>query len=170
MKTYLLIAFACCLVCFPPLAAADDHSVDFDPKADFSKFKTFTIPKGKINAKDPELNTDLVEQRIEEAIRQQLLAKGLTEAKPADLQVHFRLGAANKTQITAYPAGWYGMGTRRVVSHYKEGTLVIDLTDRLAKAMVWHGIYRDDESKASKIRDKLPDHVKKLFEKYPPKP
>jgi len=127
-------------------------------------------PKGRISAKDPELKTDLVEQRIADAIRQQLLAKGLTEAKPADLVVHFHLGAANKNQVTSYPAGWYGMGTRRVVTHYKEGTLIIDLNDRLAKAMVWHGIYRDDESKASKIRDKLPDHVKKLFEKYPPKP
>jgi hypothetical protein len=35
--------------------------------------------------------------------------------------------------------------------------------------LVWRGIYRDDEQNASKLSDRLPGDIKKLFEEYPPK-
>ena len=46
---------------------------------------------------------------------------------------------------------------------------MIDLRDGGSRSLVWRGVYRDDESTAAKISEKLPEDVKKLFSEYPPK-
>jgi hypothetical protein len=148
---------------------ADEKDTDFDPSTDFLKFKTFTIRQGQIQAKAPELNSTLVQKKIEEAIRTQLMAKGLTQAeRRADLVVNFRLGSATKREVEAFPAGRWGRVGRRHVQ-FTEGTLVINLMDTEGRELVWRGVYRDDESNPAKISNKLPDDVKKLFSDFPPK-
>jgi hypothetical protein len=88
---------------------------------------------------------------------------------PADLNVRYTLGAARKTELEAYPAGWYGYGTRIVRVPYTEGTLVIDLRDPGTRSLVWRGIARQDKSDATKIESKLDDMVRKSLDKFPPK-
>ena len=88
---------------------------------------------------------------------------------PADLNVRYTFGAARKSELEAYPSGWYGMGTRYVRVPYAEGTLVIDLRDPATKSLVWRSIAAEDKSDASKIQGKINDMVKKSIDKYPPK-
>lgn len=88
---------------------------------------------------------------------------------PAELNVRYTLGAAQKTEVDAYPAGWRGWGTRVVRVPYTEGTLVLDLRDPSTKSLVWRAIVRQDKSDAFKVEGKLDDMVRKAFEKYPPK-
>ena len=45
----------------------------------------------------------------------------------------------------------------------------MNLMDTEGRELVWRGVYRDDESNAGKISEKLPDDIKKLFSDYPPK-
>src|SRR5207237_8378232 len=52
---------------------------------------------------------------------------------------------------------------------FTEATLVIDLTSRQSASVVWHGVYLRHEERASKLAEKLPGDVKKLFSEYPPK-
>ncbi len=52
---------------------------------------------------------------------------------------------------------------------YTEGTLVIDLRDRLTRSLVWRGIASEDKSDPTKIEGKLDGMVRKSLEKYPPK-
>src|SRR5580700_4343236 len=109
-------------------AFAQKVTVEFDQAADFSKYKTFAIRNGQLNSRNPALNSDLVKKRIESDIESALTARGLTKvAGRSDLNVRFQFGAARKTEIERYPAGWYGLGTRVVRVPYSEGTLVIDL-------------------------------------------
>ncbi|HEV2489567.1 MAG TPA: DUF4136 domain-containing protein [Candidatus Acidoferrales bacterium] len=151
-------------------AAAQKITVQFDQDADFTQFKTFTIRPGQLSSKNPALNSDLVRKRIDAAIEKALTAKGLTEvADHADLNVVYRLGAARKTQLEAYPAGWRGWGTRVVRVPYAEGTLVIDLRSTASRSLVWRGIAEEQKSDATKLESKLDDMVKKSFQKYPPK-
>src|SRR5207244_2119164 len=78
---------------------ADQKDTDFDPRTDFLKFKTFTLRQAQLEAKSPELNSPIVRKRIEDAIRTQLTARGLTEVQNRpDLVVNFRLGATDKRQ------------------------------------------------------------------------
>src|SRR5262245_12667158 len=86
------------LLCAPLIA--DQKDTDFEPTADFSKFQTFTIRQGQLEAKSPELNSSLVRKKIEDSIRTQLTAKGLREVPNGpDLIVNFRFGAANKREV-----------------------------------------------------------------------
>jgi hypothetical protein len=148
----------------------DQKDTDFDPQTNFLKFKTFTLRQGQIEAKSPELNSPLVKKKIEESLRTQLTAKGLTEVQNRpDLVVNFRFGAADKRQVESFPAGRWGRRRRVETFRFTEGTLVVNLMDTEGRDLVWRGIYRDDESNPAKISNKLPDDIKKLFSDFPPK-
>ena len=165
---FLLVALTFFLI--TPTLFADNQDVDHDPQADFSKFKTFTLRENTIAVKTPDLNSPLVQKKIDEAIRTQLTTKDLREVQnQADLVVTYRLGSAQRREVETFPVGPWGR--RRRIERYKftEGTLVVDLTTREPRDLVWRGVYRDDESNPSKISEKLPNDIKKLFSDYPPK-
>jgi hypothetical protein len=152
-------------------AHAQKIEVEFDQNVQFSQFKTFAIREGKLNSKDPSLNSDLVKKRIDGDIQKYFEAKGLelvAEGKP-DLTVRYTLGATRSVTREAHPAGWRGMGTRVVRVPHTEGTLVIDLRDSATKSLVWRAIAREEKSNASQVQAKLDDMVRKAIEKYPPK-
>ena len=154
-----------------PGARAQKITMEFDQSIDFSKYKTFAIRDGQLSSGNPALNSPLVKKQIEADIQNDLTAKGLTmvTSGAADLNVRYTFGAARKTEIEAYPAGWYGFGTRYVRVPYAEGTLVIDLRDPTTRSLVWRAIAAEEKSDATKIQGKLDDMVKKSIEKYPPK-
>ncbi len=152
-------------------ARAQKITMEFDQTIDFSKYKTFAIREGQLSSGNPALNSPLVKKQIEADIQNDLTAKGLTlvPSGPSDLNVRYTFGAARKTEIEAYPAGWYGLGTRYVRVPYAEGTLVIDLRDPTTRSLVWRAIAAEEKSDATKIQGKLDDMVKKSIDKYPPK-
>jgi hypothetical protein len=152
-------------------ARAQKITMEFDQTVDFGRYKTFAIRDGQLNSRNPALGGELVKKQIEVDIQNDLTAKGLTmvTSGPSDLNVRYTFGAARKTEVEAYPAGWYGMGTRYVRVPYAEGTLVIDLRDPATKSLVWRAIAAEDKSDASKIQGKINDMVKKSIDKYPPK-
>jgi len=152
-------------------ALAQKVTAEFDQAADFTKFKTFAIRNGQVNSKNPTLNSELVKKQIEADIAKNLTARGLAQVSggPADLNVVYHFGAARKTAVEAYPAGWRGWGTRYVRVPFAEGTLVIDLRDPSTHSLVWRGVSVEEKNDATKISGKLDDMVKKSIEKYPPK-
>ena len=152
-------------------ARAQKITMEFDQSTDFSRYKTFAIRDGQLSSKNPALNSPLVKKQIEADIEADLSRKGLTVATtgPADLNVRYTFGSARKTEVEAYPAGWYGFGTRYVRVPYAEGTLVIDLRDPTTRSLVWRAIAAEEKSDAAKIQGKLDDMVKKSIDKYPPK-
>ena len=145
--------------------------IESDQAVDFSKFRTFAVRDGRLNSKNPSLNSDLVRKRLDADIRTSLEGKGLVfvPSGPSDLNVRYTLGATRKMETETYPAGWRGWGTRVVRIPYTEGTLVIDLRDASTRSLVWRAIAREEKSDAAKIEGKLEDMVKKSFNKYPPK-
>ena len=149
---------------------AQKVTMECDKAVDFSKFKTFAIRDGQLNSKNPALNSDLVKKQIEADIERALVARGLSPVTgPSDLNVRYHFGAARKTELETYPAGWYGLGTRVVRVPYNEGTLVIDLRDPSTHALVWRAIASEEKSDAAKIAGKLDAMVRKSFDKFPPK-
>lgn len=152
-------------------AFAQKVTVEFDRSADFGRYKTFAIRAGELNSKNAALNSELVRKQINDDIVRGLTAKGLMEVTSgaSDLNIRYTFGSARRTQVEAYPAGWYGLGTRYVRVPYAEGTLVIDFRDPATRSLVWRGISSEDKSDPSKIQGKLNDMVKKSLEKYPPK-
>jgi hypothetical protein len=161
--------FALALLC--PAAYAQKVNIEFDRAVDFSKFHTFAIRAHNLNSKNPALNSELVQKQIDEDIIHFLTAKGLElTAGKSDLNVRYTLGSARRVETEAYPAGWYGWGTRVVRVPYAEGTLVIDLRDPSTRSLVWRAIATEEQRDPTKLQGKLDNMVKKSFEKYPPKP
>ena len=164
MRSLLLV----CVALSASLAFAQKVDVQFDHGTDFSRYHTFAIRNGQLNAKDPELNSDLNKKRIETGITNALTAKGLTQklGRP-DLVVRYHLGAARKRQVERYPRGW--RGTRVVRTPYQEATLTIDLHDVSRQSLVWRAVAREDKNSASDLDKHLDDMVRKSLEKFPPK-
>jgi Domain of unknown function (DUF4136) len=151
-------------------ALAQKITMEFDQTVDFSKYKTFAIRERQLNSKNAALNSPLVKKQIDADIERYFAAKGLTlVAGQSDLNVRYTFGSVRKAELEAYPAGWYGRGTRYVRVPYSEGTLVIDLRDPATRGLVWRAIASQDKSDPTKIEGKLDDMVKKSVEKYPPK-
>ena len=84
----------------PLLLAADRSEIDFDPEADFTQFKTYTLARGSVYSKKPELQNQAMHEKLEAAIRSALAAKGLTEAtaKP-DLEVEWTVGPPEQRAV-----------------------------------------------------------------------
>jgi hypothetical protein len=151
-------------------AYAQKVNVEFDRAADFMKYKTFAIRAGNLNSRNPALNSELVKKQIESDIERNLTARGLEMTTGrSDLNVRYTLGSARRIETEAYPAGWYGWGTRIVRVPYAEGTLVIDLRDPNTRSLVWRAIATDEQRDPAKLQGKLDNMVKKSFDKYPPK-
>jgi hypothetical protein len=153
------------------VAEADQRTIDSDPGADFSSFRTFRIREGAINSRSPELAGPLTRKKIEEGIRTALTTKGGMQEVPAqpDLVVQWRFGAANKREVETWAVGRWGRGRAFSVNDFTEGTLVVDLYERTGRDLVWRGIYRDDERNPSKISAHIADDINKLFKDFPPK-
>ncbi|MBN8731719.1 MAG: DUF4136 domain-containing protein [Acidobacteria bacterium] len=154
----------------PCLLLADRAESDFDPETDFSRFHTFSLRRGTIRTKKPEINNDIIHRKVEAAIRAQLTAKGLTEveSKP-DLGIVWSLGASDRREVVRTPAGRRGWRTRVDAHRFTEGTLIIDLHEASSRELVYRATYVDDESNAGKLAQKLERDAQKALEKFPPK-
>ncbi len=166
----MMLRFLLCLLFAVAIASAQKVTVEFDESKDFSQYKTFMIRDGQLHSKNPSLNNDLVRKKIDAEIRRRLAAKGLIETTgQPDLNVRYSLGSANRREVDTYPAGWRGLGRRRVSIRYTEGTLVLDLRDPKSRELVWRAVAVEDKSDPSKLVDRLDDMVRKAIDKYPPK-
>lgn len=147
--------------------AADDLSVQVDPRANLSLFKTFTIRHGTIGSDRPELDNPLFDKKLRTTIRLALTARGLNEVpENADVIVDFML--IGEDFSTSQRGFTRGTGPRPL--RFTQGTLTIDLTRPGETTPVWRGVYRDDEQTGSRLMQKLPDDAKKLIARYPQRP
>jgi hypothetical protein len=152
--------------------AADDRTVLFDEDVNFAAFKTFTLKPGTITSARPELTSAIATKSLEGAIRDALTARGLKEvADQADLLVEHSVTAVD-WNISPFgrpnPVGGRGRGAGAPVD-FTEATLVIDLKAGDPLALVWRGVYRDEEKDAGKLADALPKDAASLLSSYPPR-
>lgn len=87
------------------VAIAQSVNVEFDESVDFTKYKTFVIRDGVMNAKSPALNNSLTKKRIQTEIEKALIAKGLSlTTDQADLEVFFQFGTARVLEQKTFAA------------------------------------------------------------------
>ena len=164
----------CCLL-GGTLLLGDDLSVDFDPAADFSRFKTFAIRATTIDSPRPELDNPLFVKQLTTAIRTALSARRLAEAAagPPDLFVDVRVVGEDFSLTQRGMPMPAGPGRRTVSSgpqplRFAEGTLIVDLARPGESTPVWRGVYRDKNSTGSRLVENLPAGAVKLLARYPP--
>ena len=157
-------------------------ATDYDHKANFGRYQTYALQRGKVVDEDaPHMPDTLVEDRIVAAIKSELNSKGLRPAPAgqADLIATYNASAKTKVQLeSAWDGGYWGVGLdgwawdgpgydNVWLEQYREGTLVIDLIDSSTKKLVWRAVAKaDDENfRTTKFIDKAVD---KAMDKYPP--
>ena len=177
MRTASAWVVALVLVLASAVLLADDHSVIFDEDVDFSIFKTFTMRPVRITSGRPELNFPAVAKTIDDAIRASLLSRGLKAADSgADLVVEcqvtgvdFNVGPWGYPSTVSPGGRGRGRGGSPGPVDFTEVTLVLDLLRADSGALVFRGVYHDNEEDAEKLVQALPNDTRTLLSKYPGK-
>jgi hypothetical protein len=174
-KRFLVIAAALGLAAGLIACSTLTVSTDFDPAANFTQYKTFTVmPLEQFK------NNTITADRIKAAITQALQAKGLQPAsEAADLQINVFAKLSKETQVTSTGTGYGGWGYRgwgggmstTTVQNVNVGTLVVDLVDAKTTKPVWRGMASDtidQKSTGQQKQEALNYAMNQMFEKYPP--
>ena len=158
---------------------------DYDQTVDFSSFKTFAFAGPAEMNKGGIYDNSLMQKRIEAAVVRELTAKGLRQValdEPQDLRVHYWVSVLDKQRLESGgtsvgvargPYGGYGWGAGYgggvTTVEYKEGTLILDLTEPSKKQLVWRATI------VGTLQDSTQDNVElaneaiaKAFQDYPP--
>jgi uncharacterized protein DUF4136 len=156
---------------------AQKVSTDFDPKANFSDYKTFMWIGHPRVKEDP-----LMEQRIVDAVSAALVAKAwqqVTEGADVGVMAHVATEREHtlETFYSGFGGGWgwrhWGGGLGEAITTpetYTVGTLVVDLFDGHTQQLIWRGMATDTLSdKPQKDTEKLNKAVAKMFKDFPPR-
>jgi hypothetical protein len=156
-------------------------TIDFDPAIDFSKFKTFAYVGAVENLVAIEMNPDLINIRFHHVVARELEKKGLREVNPGqnpDLIV--RYWANPETQVDVAVMGnwgaygpyigsdWAYVYNAVASTRHHLGTLILDLIDPKAKALVWRVYLVRKISDPDKDPKKAEDEFTDSFKSFPP--
>jgi CubicO group peptidase (beta-lactamase class C family) len=160
--------------------------IDFDHQADFSTYSTFAWFEATENDGPTQGPSQIVDGRIRRAIAENLQAKGLArvESGEADLTVTYYASLNSQMQFHTtgwgYGAGWgwgphwgYGYGfwpgwSTTTVHTYHEGTIIIDIIDRVKNQLVWRGVSTRVLGKKSHSDEKIDQSMSRVFVDFPP--
>jgi Domain of unknown function (DUF4136) len=158
---------------------AQSVKTDYDKSVDFSKFHHYEWRDSPEFEKQPDLKTryavgiDLVRS----AVNKGLMAKGYVPVDfTPDFYVTLFLGSKGMTDVTTLDMGWYTWGpywypmwTTVMVSHYTEGTLILDIVDAKTNKLAWRAFCHDDIRDPKQRHENVERAVKKALKKFPPK-
>jgi len=153
---------------------------DFDPAADFGRFRTFGfVEQAGTDTADARSLTTLL---LQNAAAREMEARGYVRSDNPDLVINFQGRLEERVDIQSRPApsmgptwgyrGWPGStwgGTEVTTRRYNVGTLVVDLVDLQQRQMVFQGtaqgtVTRDMQSNREQT---INDTVAQIFAKFP---
>lgn len=146
---------------------------DFDPNADFTKYRTYAWKGAAPASETPANNNTLVDERVHNAVNGQLAMKGMSEdPQNPDFFVTFFVGQRERTEIDTFGyasaprwrAGWGDV----MVRNHREGTLVIDIIDAKTGRLAWRAYCTDTVTDPKHLEKQINKAVEKAFKKYPP--
>jgi hypothetical protein len=145
-------------------AAGTDVKVDYDPHADFTRFKTWSWRKGT-PAPNP-----AADQRLREDIETRLAARGLKRVdQGGDLEVVYHAAGENRIGVEklGYKEPDFETEAKRV-TYVRVGTVLMDMIEASSGRVVWRGQAQGIANPAYKdVVSKIDAAVDKLFEQFP---
>jgi hypothetical protein len=180
-------SIAIALLAAAPFLRAANVETDFDPAVDFSRFQTYSFIGGQELTRTGLLSDPTIRERLKNFISGVMEPRGLREV-PIDqkysLAVRYWVARQQKTEETVvldpdpffagYPAywtgAWYWSYEEYVVSHYVQGTLVVDLIDPATKDLVWRTFLRQKIEDREKAYAEAKKNLAKSFAMFPPSP
>jgi len=149
---------------------------DYDPAYDFAKLKTFGFIPISAEAGIDQLSAD----KLGNAIKNELIAKGYKLETPADFGIALMFSQQTKTNIQSYGygygyggwgrAGMYGTGGVDV-TQYQQGTLIIDIIDMSQQKLIWRGTGSGTMSDSPSVEtrtENINNAVNQILAQFPP--
>jgi len=155
-------------------------SSDYDPTQDFSKYKTYRWAKKKERDPNDILSKNIrLRKAIQSAADKILQKKGFEKVisgKP-DFVIVIHGGVQQKVNVYHHGGYWYHpwwgpYGGYTTVSHYREGSIVIDIVDTKEKELSWRGIatgITKSDVDPEYLHEDIENVVSKILEDFPPK-
>jgi Domain of unknown function (DUF4136) len=152
--------------------ATTSVKTDYDPSADFARLRTYSIRPGRLAIDRLASPSDtLVRDRIHDALRQGLAARGLVQAKSgsADMIVTYGAGTEPRVRLVEMVGGGPNpnyAGDDFWQREVERGTLVIDVLDRSGEQLLWRSVAKGENQnfRSSKFIEKAVD---KALAKFP---
>src|SRR5262245_5520291 len=146
-----------------------DHSVNFEKYQTFA-WKIYGMPADGI------VNNSIVASRIQNAVDEQLMKKGMREDdRNPDVYGVAHLGEKKVADIEYMPAygwrHWRWMGPDVFVNRYVQGTTILDIVDARTNQLVWRAIETDTGSNVLDVQSakKVDKMAADAFKHFPPK-
>jgi hypothetical protein len=138
-----------------------DVMTEVEPDTDFARYHTYFL----VSPSDPV--NPVIRDRVELELVKSFYARALEPAsiETADLLVVFRgSGRARERSDDGEGAG----SRTESLQTYSEGTLVVEILDRVSQRRVWRGVATADMTNAKDMELTAARAVKKLFRDFPP--
>ena len=193
MKT-IRIVLTCCLLLLLTACATNVQTINPSGN-DLSNYETFAyLPNTNVEVEGKNYSDTAVNKVIVESVKMNLEEHGLDiDRKEPDLLVliststDVELKADTRPVYATYPyqygigrvSPWYNpyyfygytsyspvIGYNTTTNSYKEGTLVIDIIDRVTKKTVWKGI-ANDQIYSQPTTEAIQDLVTDIFREFP---
>ena len=181
---FLAAALVCAAFSILPAAVrADSIKTDFDHKANFATYHTYSWGNVKVTN---QFNADRIKNSVNDLLQQ----KGWKEV-PSGGQVTIMAtdNIHNEQEAETYYNGmgggwgggwgWGGWGwgsgggfgdTTTTTTDVRNAHVVIDMFDASSKALLWRGVSRGElSSNANNNRKHLHQDIAKMFKNFPPK-
>jgi hypothetical protein len=183
MRTLVLFSIVCAMALMMSCSSITVKS-DFDPEYDFATFKTYRWATAEeLNPNDELAKAPLILKRVQDATDKELAKKGLnlTESNEYDVVLIAHAGVKERMQVHqtggGHWGGWYDpywgpYGGTTHVSHYEEGTLVLDIVVWETKELAWRGmgtLILKDIDDPDKVTEFINIWVERILKEYPPK-
>ena len=164
-------------------ASGPDVRGDFDPAADFGRFRTFGfVEQAGTDAGDARSITTTL---LQNAAAREMESRGYVRSDTPDLVINFHGRLEERVDIQSRPAptmgptwgyrGWAGSpwggwgGTEVTTRRYNVGTLVIDLVDLQQRQMVFQGSVQDTVTRQMQQNREqtINEAVAQIFARFP---
>ena len=178
------------------------YGSDFKATVDFANYKTYSwhAPNEYNVSSKAYAANDIVDERIRQSVDVELLKKGFTQVdtEKADFLVNYSITSEDQLDVrtyntyNGYSSGWnhgayygshyrysgvgYGAYKPEVetkVTHYKQGTFVLDILGGKTDKLVWRGTAEARMSKAELTAEereaKIASIVKSVLSAFPPR-
>ncbi|MEN8138093.1 MAG: DUF4136 domain-containing protein [Bacteroidota bacterium] len=186
MKKFTLITMITVIALLSSCGPSMDVSYDYNRNVDFTKFSTFAIDEW--NDENSELVDEFTKERILNAMRNEMLSRGMTEAEDnPDIMLDIFVVTDIERYTTAYTThmgmysgwggyrGWYSPGfgagsyNTQFVEHEKLlGTIVLDVYDERAKKLIWQGVGKGEiDGTKRPTESTINNTISKIYYKYP---
>jgi hypothetical protein len=144
-------------------AGAVEIKVNYDRRADFTRYKTWRWRKG---TPAPDRVAD---KQVRDAIESGLAARGLSRVESrGDLQVVYRRREQDRRgEARLQAAVLRGSGQR--IRYLSVGTLLLDMIDASSGKVVWRGEAQDATTPAPRAIERMIDEgIAQLLQDFPP--